>query len=221
MLSVRNHGLTPTLKDVVVYEPGCSTYDLPLAATEGAGAAADRGPSAGADPSHRAVCHGRARRGAGLRAGLSGEPPATRSALLRRALGLALARRRSHAPRAPFRSWTRPSPSTRPSASTWVARRAWRPAPRPLLSAALSISLAFRSSMPADRNRNQRRLRLFLGRVFCPRARKMTGGPMAVSCAERPMSAAVSSLRMTKAMTRVGCREGPTTCEQGTHAPPR
>jgi nicotinamidase-related amidase len=34
MLSVRNHGLTPTLKDVVVYEPGCSTYDLPLAATE-------------------------------------------------------------------------------------------------------------------------------------------------------------------------------------------
>ena len=34
MLSVRNHGLTPTLKDVVVYEPGCSTYDLPLAAAK-------------------------------------------------------------------------------------------------------------------------------------------------------------------------------------------
>jgi nicotinamidase-related amidase len=34
MLSVRNHGLTPTLEDVVVYEPGCATYDLPLAATE-------------------------------------------------------------------------------------------------------------------------------------------------------------------------------------------
>ena len=34
MLSVRNHGLTPTLEDVVVYEPGCSTYDLPLAATK-------------------------------------------------------------------------------------------------------------------------------------------------------------------------------------------
>ena len=34
MLSARNHGLTPTLKDVVVYEPGCSTYDLPLAVTE-------------------------------------------------------------------------------------------------------------------------------------------------------------------------------------------
>jgi nicotinamidase-related amidase len=34
MLSVRNHGLTPTLEDVVVYEPGCSTYDLPLAATQ-------------------------------------------------------------------------------------------------------------------------------------------------------------------------------------------
>lgn len=30
MLSVRNHGLTPTLEDVIVYEPGCATYDLPL-----------------------------------------------------------------------------------------------------------------------------------------------------------------------------------------------
>lgn len=30
LLSARNHGLTPTLRDVVVYEPGCATYDLPL-----------------------------------------------------------------------------------------------------------------------------------------------------------------------------------------------
>lgn len=30
LLSMRNHGMTPTLKDVVVHEPGCSTYDLPL-----------------------------------------------------------------------------------------------------------------------------------------------------------------------------------------------
>ena len=32
-LSARNHGLMPTLKDIVVYEPACATYDLPLAAT--------------------------------------------------------------------------------------------------------------------------------------------------------------------------------------------
>lgn len=29
LLSARNHGLMPSLKDVVVYEPGCATYDLP------------------------------------------------------------------------------------------------------------------------------------------------------------------------------------------------
>ncbi len=29
MLSARNHGMMPTLKDIVVYEPGCATYDLP------------------------------------------------------------------------------------------------------------------------------------------------------------------------------------------------
>lgn len=28
MLSARNHALMPTLRDVVVYEPGCATYDL-------------------------------------------------------------------------------------------------------------------------------------------------------------------------------------------------
>lgn len=29
MLSARNHGMMPTLKDVVVYTPGCATYNLP------------------------------------------------------------------------------------------------------------------------------------------------------------------------------------------------
>ena len=29
-LSARNHGLLPTLRDVVVLEPACATYDLPL-----------------------------------------------------------------------------------------------------------------------------------------------------------------------------------------------
>ncbi len=28
LLSARNHGLMPTLKDIVVYEPGCATYDM-------------------------------------------------------------------------------------------------------------------------------------------------------------------------------------------------
>jgi nicotinamidase-related amidase len=31
MLSARNHRIMPELKDVVVYEPGCATYDLPKA----------------------------------------------------------------------------------------------------------------------------------------------------------------------------------------------
>lgn len=31
MLSARNHDLTPTLVDIVVYEGGCATYDLPRA----------------------------------------------------------------------------------------------------------------------------------------------------------------------------------------------
>lgn len=34
LLSARNHGLMPTLEDIVVYEPGCSTYDLPRATAE-------------------------------------------------------------------------------------------------------------------------------------------------------------------------------------------
>ena len=34
MLSARNHGLMPTLREIAVYEPGCATYDLPRAAVE-------------------------------------------------------------------------------------------------------------------------------------------------------------------------------------------
>lgn len=37
ILSARNHGLTPTLEDIVVYERACATYDLPLAKAEAAG----------------------------------------------------------------------------------------------------------------------------------------------------------------------------------------
>jgi len=31
-LSARNHGLMPSLTEIVVHEPGCATYDLPRAA---------------------------------------------------------------------------------------------------------------------------------------------------------------------------------------------
>ena len=34
MLSARNHGLMPRLKEIMVYEAGCSTYDLPRATAE-------------------------------------------------------------------------------------------------------------------------------------------------------------------------------------------
>lgn len=37
LLSARNHGLMPTLEDIVVYEPATATYDLPLAATKDLG----------------------------------------------------------------------------------------------------------------------------------------------------------------------------------------
>ena len=37
LLSARNHGLMPTLEDIVVYEPATATYDLPRAAAEGLG----------------------------------------------------------------------------------------------------------------------------------------------------------------------------------------
>jgi nicotinamidase-related amidase len=34
MLSARNHGLMPSLKEILVYDAGCSTYDLPRAVAE-------------------------------------------------------------------------------------------------------------------------------------------------------------------------------------------
>ena len=37
MLSARNHGLMPSLADLVVYEPGCATYDLPREAAQALG----------------------------------------------------------------------------------------------------------------------------------------------------------------------------------------
>ncbi len=37
LLSARNHGLVPPLADIVVYEPGCATYDLPRSAALAAG----------------------------------------------------------------------------------------------------------------------------------------------------------------------------------------
>jgi nicotinamidase-related amidase len=37
MLSARNHGLVPTLADIVVLEPATATYDLPLEAARGLG----------------------------------------------------------------------------------------------------------------------------------------------------------------------------------------
>lgn len=37
MLSARNHGLLPTLRDIVVLEPACATYDLPLEAARSLG----------------------------------------------------------------------------------------------------------------------------------------------------------------------------------------
>ena len=37
LLSARNHAVTPTLKDIVVYEKACATYDLPRSATDGLG----------------------------------------------------------------------------------------------------------------------------------------------------------------------------------------
>ena len=65
LLSARNHGLMPTLQDIVVYEPGCATYDLPLASDQGAGPAPDRRAPARPSPSHRA-CTVMASRGAVL-----------------------------------------------------------------------------------------------------------------------------------------------------------
>jgi nicotinamidase-related amidase len=49
LLSARNHGLAPPLEEVLVYERGCATYDLPRGAAEqlgyGAAAAHPQGPT--------------------------------------------------------------------------------------------------------------------------------------------------------------------------------
>lgn len=37
LLSARNHGMAPALTDIVVYEPGCATYDLPRETAAAAG----------------------------------------------------------------------------------------------------------------------------------------------------------------------------------------
>ena len=39
LLSARNHGMAGGLEDIVVYEPACSTYDLPLAVARDLGLA--------------------------------------------------------------------------------------------------------------------------------------------------------------------------------------
>ncbi|HVO03307.1 MAG TPA: isochorismatase family protein [Candidatus Cybelea sp.] len=45
MLSARNHGLMPSLKEILVYDAGCSTYDLPRSVAEKLGL-----PSSAAHP---------------------------------------------------------------------------------------------------------------------------------------------------------------------------
>lgn len=37
LLSARNHGMTGPLRDIVVHEPGCATYDLPLGTAQALG----------------------------------------------------------------------------------------------------------------------------------------------------------------------------------------
>lgn len=69
LLSARNHGMTPTLRDVVVYEPATATYHLPLEATR----SLDLPPTA-AHPkpeTHHMGLYFMAARGALLASGLS------------------------------------------------------------------------------------------------------------------------------------------------------
>ncbi|WGF90034.1 isochorismatase family protein [Marinivivus vitaminiproducens] len=62
LLSARNHGLTPWLKDVVVYEPATATFDLPRAAAEAAGLPATSAHPKG--PAHHMGLYFMASRGA-------------------------------------------------------------------------------------------------------------------------------------------------------------
>jgi nicotinamidase-related amidase len=70
LLSARNHGLMPTLRDIVVLEPACATYDLPREAAEGLGL-----PATAAHPqphAHHMGLYFMASRGAILAGELSG-----------------------------------------------------------------------------------------------------------------------------------------------------
>ena len=64
LLSARNHGMMPGLADIVVFEPACATYDLPLEAARGLGL-----PDSAAHPkdiAHHAGLYFMASRGARL-----------------------------------------------------------------------------------------------------------------------------------------------------------
>lgn len=70
LLSARNHELIPTLQDIVVYEPGCATYDLPVSNTAGLGL-----PKSAAHPqalTHHLGLYFMASRGAILASALTG-----------------------------------------------------------------------------------------------------------------------------------------------------
>jgi nicotinamidase-related amidase len=69
-LSARNHGLMPPLRDIVVYEPGCATYDLPAAAASQLGLPPTAAHPQG--PAHHLGLYFMASRGAVLANHLSG-----------------------------------------------------------------------------------------------------------------------------------------------------
>jgi len=69
-LSARNHGLMPPLRDIVVYEPGCATYDLPAAAVAQLGLPPTAAHPQG--PAHHLGLYFMASRGAVLANQLSG-----------------------------------------------------------------------------------------------------------------------------------------------------
>ena len=68
MLSARNHGLMPTLQDIVVLETATATYHLPLEAVDSLGLHGDGGTPEAAGPPYGPVLHGCARRDPGGRA---------------------------------------------------------------------------------------------------------------------------------------------------------
>jgi nicotinamidase-related amidase len=70
MLSARNHGLMPTLKDVVVLEPACATYDLPMETGRELGLPATAAHPQG--PSHHIGLYTLAARGAVLATEIQG-----------------------------------------------------------------------------------------------------------------------------------------------------